>query len=172
MKGSTRKIVFSLLLLLVGAILTLTLFLRKPTISVHGNLSQKDVADIVGTVKQDVWRQAFPDFSWVTLKRTPKAIWAVAISRVSEVTQTFENRAVVKGHFHLETRIGGPGFLLVGFGCDSWTMRKDSNGWAIQSRNRAQPSGTPHPVILPLQAGASFSESLTNESRLSLDRKP
>lgn len=170
MKGFTRTAVFSLPLLLVAAILTF--FWRKPTISVHGNLSQQDISAIVATVRRDVWRQAFPDFSWMTLKRTPKAIWAVATSRVSEVTQTFENRAVVKGHFHLETRIAGPGFLLVGFGCDSWAMRKDSKGWMVQSRHRAQPDGTPRLVFSPLQPTASFSESLSNESRLSFDRKP
>jgi len=159
-------------LLLLGAAAALVRLFPHPTIMVRGNLSHRDVSDIVRTVKRDIWRQAFPDFSWRTIQRTPRAMWAVATSRVSEVSDAFQNRAVVKGSFRLESRIAGPGFLLVSFGCDSWALRKDTVGWVVQSRSRARPSGTPHPAFSLPEQSVSFSAALSNESRLSFDRKP
>jgi hypothetical protein len=164
-----KAIICHLLVLIAGV---LFFFLRKLTIALHGNFSQQDASDIVAAVRHDIWREAFPDFSWPSIKRPPRAIWAVTTAQVTEVSQTFKNRAPVKGNFRLETRIAGRGSVLVSEGCDSWSLRRDTGGWTIQSRSRARPSGVPRPVQPPFEKNVSFSTALSNESRLSFDSKP
>src|ERR1035441_4006205 len=65
-------------LLFAGAALV-GLFMRR-TPSVYGNFSQQEVAEIVQAVRRDMWGEAFPDSSWRTIKRTPRALWAVVRS--------------------------------------------------------------------------------------------
>ena len=160
----SRKMTICFLLLFAGAGLV-GLFMRR-TPSVHGSFSQQEVAEIVRAVRRDMWGEAFPDSSWRTIKRTPRALWAVATSRISEVTQTVGNRARVKGSFRLQTITDRYARL----GWDSWTLKKERTKWTVQGRSLT-PQGLPRQAAT-LDGGASFSAVISNKSRLSYDARP
>jgi hypothetical protein len=151
-------------LLFAGAALV-GLFMRR-TPSVYGNFSQQEVAEIVQAVRRDMWGEAFPDSSWRTIKRTPRALWAVVTARISEVTQTVGNRARVKGRFRFQSITDRYARL----GWDSWTLKKERTKWTVQGRSLT-PQGLPRQATT-LDGGVSFSEAISNKSRLSYDARP
>ena len=136
------------------------------TPSVYGSFSQQEVAEIVRAVRRDMWGEAFPDSSWRTIKRTPRALWAIATARISEVIQTVGNRARVKGSFRLKTITDRYARL----GWDSWTLKKERTKWTVQGRSLT-PQGLPRPAAT-LDEDVSFSAVISNKSRLSYDARP
>jgi len=86
-----HRLVICLCVLVVVA--SLVWLSAPPGLVVHGDFSEQDVSQIVKAVKHDVWRTAFPDSSWSTIKSTPRALWAVAGVGIYEVSQTSKDRA-------------------------------------------------------------------------------
>jgi hypothetical protein len=165
-KRVTHKALFFVLLLLVlVAFLWISLGSRPV---VHGELTRSDVSAIVRVVKSDMWREAFPDFSWATVKRAPLALVWVLTARVSEVTQPFENRARARGSFGLQTR--GEGWL--GLGWDRWTLKKEGGIWNLQGRSRSPATDVVNRPRKPIEEPTNFLEVMSNNARISFDVKP
>ena len=156
--------IFFLLVFFIAA--GLLLLSRQPSIEVHGNLSKQEVSEIVAAVRHDVWREAFPDSSWRTIRRAPRALWAVSAVRFSEVNRIFENRARVKGRFRLETKENG----MLRAGSDSWEVKREKTGWIVRGRSLTSPQGDPR-VASTFNERLDFSTSLSNASRMSLDTR-
>src|SRR5437899_82116 len=96
--GVARRHRLVICLCVMVVVASLVWLSARPKLVVHGDFSQQEVSQIVKAVKHDVWRTAFPDSSWSTLKGAPRALWAVAGVRIYEVSQTFKDRVLVKGN--------------------------------------------------------------------------
>jgi hypothetical protein len=86
-----RKVVVIIVLALLGVGLAVFLVTRDsgPPVVVHGNVSAKDVAQIKSAVRRELWRDAFPNFSWATIKALPRSmrrVQKVRIVRISGLT--------------------------------------------------------------------------------------
>ena len=165
-------VVLALLLLVAGAGIVWQAW--KPGPVVYGNLSQADVNQIVRAVRRDVWRQCFPDSSWQTIKRAPKALVWVSATRVSEVIQTSRDRARVRGSSPLEFEDKGG---MKGMkGMDYWDLKRGAAGWTVQGGGSTPGVANNLPAVRPpakpFDSGVSFSEFITNRARVSLGGKP
>jgi hypothetical protein len=163
-----RNLAGALLLVMLGA--GMVKILRQSTLLVHGNLSKQDSSEIVRAVRSSLWREAFPDFSWQTIKRAPRALWAVGTARISEISETFHDRARARGYFRLETRIVAPGIVVITGNYDHWDLKKESGVWTVSGGGMTPPERLPA-RRKALEEAKSFSSTLSNESRLSLDPK-
>ena len=82
-----RKIIVISAVALLGAALVMFLLMRDtgPPVKVNGNFSAKDVAEIKSAVKRELWKEAFPNFSWNTIKALPRSIKRVVKVRVIRI---------------------------------------------------------------------------------------
>ena len=138
----------------------------RPTALAHGGFSQEEFTGIVQAVRRDIWREAFPDSSWLTIKGAPRALWAVATARISEVTPIDRNLARVTGRFRFKTMSAG----YVHIGWDLWTLKKEGTKWTVR-RKSLTPQGSPRQAAA-WDGGVGFSEVMSNTSRLSYDAGP
>lgn len=88
-----RKIIAISAVALLGAGLVGFLLTRDagPPVVVYGNLSAKDVAEIKSAVRRELWREAFPNFSWATVKELPRSVRRALKAHVIRITAWPQN---------------------------------------------------------------------------------
>jgi hypothetical protein len=76
-------------LVLLGAGIALFLLTRDsgPPVEVYGNFSARDVAQIKSAVRRELWREAFPNFSWATIKALPHEVKRVPKTHITTVSR-------------------------------------------------------------------------------------
>ena len=82
-----RKVIIIVALALLGTGIAIFLLTRDsgPPVVVEGNLSAKDVAQIKSAVRRELWKEAFPNFSWATIKALPHSVKKALRSQVAEI---------------------------------------------------------------------------------------
>jgi hypothetical protein len=129
-----RKVIAMVGLVLLAAGAAVFLFTRDsgPPVVVHGDLSEKDVAQIKSAVKRELWKEAVPNFSWATLKALPRSVrWALkvrlrSISGPSTVNGTTEARVGLEGP-------NKPGGLIL-ISPHGFIVTNGPNGWAVSRK--------------------------------------
>ena len=56
----------------------------RPVTGAFGDLSQEDQAQIQRLIRRELWRQAFPNFSWRTLGEAPRWLRFITTARIQE----------------------------------------------------------------------------------------
>jgi hypothetical protein len=71
-----RRIAAVIVLICLGAGVAVFLLTQDsgPSMVVQGNFSAKDVAQIKSAVRRELWREAFPNFSWNAFKGLPHGV--------------------------------------------------------------------------------------------------
>lgn len=152
-----RVCVLGCIFIVAGMVLSL----RAHAPVVRGVVSEPEVSEILRAVRSDMCQTAFPDRSWATIRRCPRALWALATAKVFEINQLFRDRTQVKGQFAIA------GLPSVELRTNYWSLSRKAGQWVV----------TGHGVVVarrPWQAttfeGAlRFSNALSNETQTFLD---
>lgn len=176
----------------IGAVLLVWLHPRSsPTIP--GDLSREDFSRIQHVTHRDMWRRAFPNASWQTIKQSPRSLYRLATSRISQIHTRASKDSV---EVQIGSRFGDCYYLLE-------KCRRDTGGWnwrvlgtgplrlvsvfgpyrGPESFGRSLSFGasafempslpSPHSQALAtanLPSGSEFSASLSNHAKLKLGR--
>ena len=91
---------------------------------VQGAVSLDDVGRIQQAVKREMWRKAFPDGSWQTIKQTPRSLWLLKTHQVLEIDALNKDYVQVKAR----TRVGDCFYILLRSGQESsWRVTRQGN---------------------------------------------
>jgi hypothetical protein len=93
----------------------------RPFETVPG-LSHQDVLEIKSVVRQDLWHQARPTFTWASLSGFPRQVWEVHRSRIGTPTVSAD------GKVYVSIASGGQSF-----GSVSRELQKKEGKWEIVS---------------------------------------
>lgn len=179
MKGKLRCLVNSMsvghisalcVLLTLAAIAGILLLRPSFRPAVNGEASEQEVSEILRAVRQDMWKAAFPDHSWATIRRSPRALWAVMTARVFEVRRQFRDRALVIGRFQLNQRL--PALDFSELPPNSWLLSISSGQWLVSGRGFVIAQQPWRTRTQSFDEGQRFLGSLSNESRQFLSGRP
>jgi hypothetical protein len=151
---------------------------------VRGAVSQDDVGRIQQAVKREMWRKAFPDGFWPTIKQSPRSLWLLKTQQVLEIDALKKDAVQVK----VRTRAGNYFYILIRSSEESpWQVTRQGNHRFIFLAKAYQGPDSPAQLLfkehffprsfydyrkggadMPLTA-SEFSESLSNQARLRIN---
>jgi hypothetical protein len=129
-----RKVIAIIVIGLLVAGIGVFLLTRDtgPPVVVYGNFTTKDVAQIKSAVRREVWREAFPDFSWKTIKASPRSVrWALR-----RHLKSISGPLTVNGTTGAQVRLRGPeepGASELG-SPHGFIVTNGPNGWVFSRR--------------------------------------
>jgi hypothetical protein len=125
-----KEVIVIVVLALFGAGLAVFLLTRDtgPPVVVKGNFSAKDVAQIKSAVRRELWREAFPNFSWATIKASPRSVRRVTKLRIFRITgfTSFNGAPTARVQISEPDPWGAP---RLAYDCD---FTNGPNGWVFR----------------------------------------
>jgi|SRR5579872_2870110 len=121
MKARNRILLAMAIAALIG-FLVWQVLRDRPQIQVLGSLPTEDLVQIQRVVRHEIWRGAFPDFSWRTVRRLPSAVRSRTGKHALRVETSSAGRVRVTLGVRGETNVLVP---------EQYTLRKGPKGWEI-----------------------------------------
>ncbi len=168
----TRKRGRLILFVLLIAILVGFLIWIRPQSSptVVGVIPAEDCQHILQMIRRSMWRKAFPNFSWETVKQSPSSLYLMARTRVSHIEKL--DATVV------QIRVTSPK------GITYYVARSTSDAgpwrpWSLDGERKesllpyplGKALGEWKPSRTEISFPAGFGSVLSNEAELTLERK-
>ena len=100
-----------------------------PPVRVFGTVSERDVAEIRGRVRREIWRGILPRFDWWSITNLPTAVRSRAAQRIRGITAQPDGTVEVWTCEDVKIK----GDIMFSHGL-TFKLRKGQNGWQITER--------------------------------------
>jgi len=124
----------------------------RPIPVIGGVLPKEEQNRIRQIVKHEMWKHEFPDSSWKTISRCPRALCELAAARLGLIEILRPNMIEVAVRSH--------------FGIYYFRLWKREGAWLVQSREKLPARPPPRLGDLP-KTGPEFFGSLSNQVKVS-----